>query len=80
MESLFLSKDEVAELTGYKLPAHQGRWLKEHGWVFERNATNRPIVGRDYARSRLGGARQAAPTPSPSSSTPRPNFGALTSR
>lgn len=79
MESLFLSKDEVAELTGYKLPAHQGRWLKEHGWVFERNATNRPIVGRDYARSRLGGARQAATVQSPSS-TPRPNFGALTSR
>jgi hypothetical protein len=79
MESLFLSKDEVAELTGYKLPAHQGRWLKEHGWVFERNATNRPIVGRDYARSRLGGARQAAAVQSPSS-TPRPNFGALTSR
>ncbi len=80
MESLFLSKDEIAELTGYKLPAHQCRWLQERHWVFERNATNRPIVGRDYARSRLGGAKQAMPTPSPSSSIPRPNFGALTAR
>ena len=80
MESLFLSKDEIAELTGYKLPAHQRRWLQDRGWVFERNATNRPIVGRAYALSRLGGATHTAPTSSPSSSTPRPNFGALTAR
>ena len=79
MESLFLSKDEIAELTGYKLPAHQRRWLQERGWIFERNATNRPIVGRAYALSRLGGTKPATSAP-PASSTPRPNFGALTAR
>lgn len=79
MEPMFLSKDEIAELTGYKLPAHQCRWLVARGWVFERNRNNRPIIGRDYARSRLGGAKQAA-SPSSPSSTPRPNFGALASR
>lgn len=76
MEPLFLSKDEIAKLTGYKLPAHQCRWLKERGWVFEQNGNKRPIVGRSYAKSRLGGSDAAAATPRAA----RPNFAALGTR
>lgn len=74
MEPLFLSKDEVAELTGYKLPALQCRWLKERGWVFEQNSNRRPIVGRAYAKKRLGGGDDGAPH---IPATLRPNFAAL---
>lgn len=76
MESLFLSKDEVAELTGYKVPALQCRWLRERGWVFEQNRNNRPIIGRGYAKCRLGGGDAVPP---PSGGT-RPNFAVLQGR
>ena len=49
MEPLFLSKDEIAELTGYKVPALQCRWLKDRGWVFEQNCVFRVIVTGDFA-------------------------------
>ncbi|MBT0962052.1 DUF4224 domain-containing protein [Denitromonas iodatirespirans] len=73
MEPLFLSKEEIAELTGFKLHSKQCGWLRQNGWIFEQNANRRPIVGRAYARQRLGFASDSAPTPS----TARPNFDAL---
>lgn len=76
MEPMFLSKDEVIELTGYKVPALQCRWLRDRGWVFEQNRNNRPIVGRGYAKSRLGGGDLAAPIQGGA----RPNFAALRGR
>ena len=70
---LFLTRDELIELTGYKSAALQCRWLAARGWVFERNAANRPIVGRAYANARLGcGGESDAPA-----QTIRPNFAAL---
>lgn len=78
MEPLFLSKEEIAELTGYKIPALQCRWLKEKGWIFERNNNGRAIVGRAYANTRLGAADLSQCMHG--SSTARPNFAALRSR
>ena len=58
---MFLTRAELAELTGYRLPAWQVRWLVAHGWRFERSITGRPIVLRAHAESRLSDPSTAAP-------------------
>lgn len=58
---MFLTDTELLELTGYKRNADRCRWLRDHGWTFERNAiTGRPVVSRSYAEAKLSGtpARQ----------------------
>jgi len=32
---MFITPEELAELTGYRRNADQRRWLKSHGWKFE---------------------------------------------
>ncbi|PWU25718.1 MULTISPECIES: DUF4224 domain-containing protein [unclassified Pseudomonas] len=54
MESEILSDEELAEITGYKAMAWQRRWLKERGWTFVESRGRRPLVGRQYARMKLG--------------------------
>ena len=34
---MFLTRAELADLTGYHLPDWQIRWLVAHGWRFERS-------------------------------------------
>ena len=70
--SEFLSKEEIIELTGKKRTAFQIAWLAKKGWIFETNAAGRPIIGREYARRKLGGG-QPAPVPA----IVQPNFAAL---
>ena len=67
----FLLADEVETLTGYKLPAHQTKWLSAKGWRFELNGNRKPIIARKYAEKMLGCASDAL------DSIPRPNFRAL---
>jgi hypothetical protein len=62
-EMIFLSVDEVRELTGYKNSSSQMRWLSNHGWQFEVSRIGRPIVGRAYARQKLGFVPSANTTP-----------------
>ena len=54
MESEILSDEELAEITGYKARAWQRRWLKDHHWHFVESRGKRPLVGRQYARMKLG--------------------------
>lgn len=54
MESEILSDEELAEITGYKLRAWQRRWLDRHHWVYVESRGKRPLVGRIYARMKLG--------------------------
>ena len=54
MESEILSDEELAEITGYKAMAWQRRWLKDRGWTFVESRGRRPLVGRQYARMKLG--------------------------
>ncbi len=68
--SIFLSGDEVACLTGYKLSAKQVAWLRAKGWRFELNCNKKPIVARKYAEKMLGCGI-------PEDATYRPNFAAL---
>jgi hypothetical protein len=52
---MFLSDDEVADLTGYQLPAYQRRWLIGNSYPFEIDAHGRPKVLRSYTEARMGG-------------------------
>ncbi|TEP56562.1 DUF4224 domain-containing protein [Pseudomonas aeruginosa] len=69
MESEILSDAELAEITGYKARAWQRRWLDNHHWVYVESRGKRPLVGRQYARMKLGvssepiGKSHAAATP-----------------
>lgn len=51
----FLTAEELAELTGYKLAAKQRKWLARNGFPFIENAAGRPIVSCAAAEARLGG-------------------------
>lgn len=68
---MFLAFDEIATLTGYKLPAHQTKWLQAKGWRFELNGNRKPIIARKYAEKMLGCGGIEEP------SRPQPNFNAL---
>ena len=69
--SFFLLAGEVETLTGYKLPAHQTKWLSAKGWRFELNGNRKPIIARKYAEKMLGCTSDAL------DAIPRPNFRAL---
>ena len=70
--TIFLSEDEVAELTGFKSRARQRQWLSERGWRFVLSGSGKPIVARKYAEKMLGcGSDDGTP------STLAPNFGAI---
>lgn len=51
---MFLTPEEIRDLTGYQRHADQRTWLTNHGWKFVANATGRPIVLRSFAEKRLG--------------------------
>lgn len=60
---MLLTPSEITDLTGYRVPAYQIRWLREHGWVFEVGADRRPKVLAAYANRRLGGEESASHDP-----------------
>lgn len=71
-EAELLTSEELEMLTGRKTSAGQRRWLECEGWVFVRNASGRPIVGRWYARLKLAGVK-----PEPVAAN-EPDFSAIT--
>lgn len=73
---MFLTDDELRELTGYAYRSKQIIWLKKNSWKFEVTAQLRPRVARSYFEVRLGAAA-GANTSSHIDHAPRPNFGAL---
>ena len=52
---MFLTPDQVRELTGCARVAQQIEWLREHRYAFELDAKGRPVVLRSYVEGRLGG-------------------------
>jgi len=54
IEAEIFSDEELADLTGYKQRAHQRKWLRDRSWVFIESRGGRPLVGRMYARMKLG--------------------------
>lgn len=51
---MFLTRQEIEELTDYKLAEFQCRWLKSHGYSFEVGASGRPKVLRVHVEQKLG--------------------------
>jgi hypothetical protein len=52
---MFLTPEEVKELTGYQAAAWQAKWLKSNGFPFEIGGDKRLKVLRATVVSRLGG-------------------------
>ncbi|ONH52824.1 protein of unknown function [Pseudomonas cedrina] len=52
---MFLTRDEVAELTGYQKPSAQIRWLEAQQFGFIVGGDGVPKVLRQVVISRLGG-------------------------
>ncbi len=52
---MFISQDEVAELTGYQQPKRQAKWLADNGYRFALDATGRPKVLREEVENYLIG-------------------------
>lgn len=67
---MFLTPDELQDLTGYKRNADQRAWLSDRGWRFEVSANGRPVVSRSFAESMLN-------TPKTGKGFWQPNIGAL---
>lgn len=76
METEILSEEELADLTGYKHRSYQRQWLKDRNWVFVESRGGRPLVGRMFARMKLGiiSPPLATPTPLPATPTWTPDF------
>lgn len=52
-EGMFLTRDQVAELSDFKQARAQIRWLQKHGYRFEIGASGYPKVLRSEIESRL---------------------------
>ena len=51
---MFLTKQHVEDLTGFKRPSRQCRWLANHGYRFEVNAAGWPVVLSSVVEQKLG--------------------------
>lgn len=54
MSSLFLTPDELRELTDATLKRLQVQWLDSHGWTYVTSRMGNPKVLRAYMEQRLG--------------------------
>lgn len=59
--TLFLSDDELQDLTGYKMPGKQIEWLDARGYPHEVNAAGHPRVLRAVVIERMGGKVGSTP-------------------
>ncbi len=51
--SIFLSDQEMEELTDRRLPGAQRKWLEARGWRFEVTASGKPKVARSEFEFRM---------------------------
>ncbi len=65
---MFLSKEDLEQMTGFKRPSRQRKWLDHNGYRFDVNAAGRPVVLMSAVEQKLG------PTQNPRQT---PNFDAL---
>ncbi|MFC0349384.1 DUF4224 domain-containing protein [Undibacterium danionis] len=73
---MFLTEDEIRELTGYSYCSRQIEWLRNNNWKFEITAQKRPKVARSYFEFRLGAAFSSR-VGEPHVEVRRPNFNAI---
>lgn len=53
---MFLTTDQVRELTGCARVTQQIEWLRAHRYAFELDAKGRPVVLRSFVEAKLGGS------------------------
>jgi hypothetical protein len=70
VEDLFLTRDELIQLTGYRQRRRQVAWLQARGYTVEVNGRGAVLVLRDHVRHVLGG-------PGQDSAAEQPDFTAL---
>lgn len=58
---MFLTADELAELTGLSRHSAQIRWLNDRGWAHAVNGDGRPVVSRQEAEDRMTSRPVAEP-------------------
>lgn len=68
---MFLTEDEVKQLTGYSYAKYQVRWLMDNHIAFKLNSLGEPVVLRSVIESQMTGNKARAKV------APEPNFGAL---
>ena len=49
---MFLTIEELCQLSGYRKPALQSRWLAENGYSFDVRADGKPVVSRAHYEAR----------------------------
>lgn len=55
---MFLTADDLRELTGYAHGQRQIAWLKAHGWRYEQSRSGRPVVLAKHAEEMLMAGQQ----------------------
>lgn len=60
---MFLTTDQLRELTGCARIAQQIEWLRSHRYAFDLDAKGRPVVLRAHVEARLGGAANSPSGP-----------------
>lgn len=60
MNGLFLTHDELVELTGFKQTKGHVRWLEKHRWRFALTRSQQPRVARDYFLDKMGLPRSSS--------------------
>lgn len=71
MPSLFLSREELEQLTGYKKPSAQARALNAMGIEYRERPDGAVIVLRSHLEAILGGGADPQPAP------PEPDWSGL---
>jgi hypothetical protein len=67
---VFLTADQLHELTGFRRPSAQIRWLRDNHWAFAVRADGKPSVAeREFEAQMCTGQKAAA--------TDEPDFAAL---
>lgn len=69
---MFLTAEELRDLTGYQKPAMQKKWLAARAWAYEVNAAGHPKVLRALVEKRMGISAAA-----PAARRQGPNLGAI---
>ncbi len=59
---MFLTTENLRDLTGYRKPALQIRWLAENGYSFDVRGDGRPVVSRAYYEGRHRPAKAVRPS------------------
>jgi ribulose bisphosphate carboxylase small subunit len=72
---MFLTVDELKELTGFSYSSKQVEWLLKRGWKFEVNGRKKPKVAKSYFELKMCG-RTSEKSPEDSLQL-KPNFQVL---